>query len=549
MAGSTELVQLAATLGREFSYELLRAVAPCDEGVLRAELARLVEAELLFVRGRHPDARYQFKHALIQDAAYQSLLRKTRQQFHARIAEALEQHFPETCAAHPELLAHHCTQGNLVARAAENWARAGERAKQRGAAVEAVGHFRRGLELIRTLPESDERHAQEIRMHLGLGMALEWAVGSSAPEVDAHYAQVYALRQHSGWGLQLFPALCGRFRCWTLQAQHVRAQEVAEDLLAHASREHNTGFLVIAHRAAGGVLYFQGKHAEAQPHLEKVLAVAATAELRAAIFRDDFVDPWIISQAYLSLVLWSLGYPERAAEQSRQALRMAEGLDNTFGVAVALRYTSWLHAFCRDREATRATAERARVLATEKGFALEGVWARTLWSWTLAERGQGEQAVAGVRQGLADARARGASLARTYFLALLAEACARAGRPGEGLQALAEAQEFAESTGERFWLPEVHRLRGELLLQHDPGAGAAAEACFHQALEVARQQQARSLELRAALSLARLWQGQGRAQAAADLLAPVYGTFTEGLRTHDLQAARAFLEQGRPVHG
>jgi predicted ATPase len=545
LASNIEVAQLAAAIGREFSYELLQAVAPWEEGVLREELAKLVEAELLFVRGRPPGTRYQFKHALIQDAAYQSLLKKKRQQFHVRIAEALEQRFPETCASQPELLAHHFTEGTLVARAVEYWARAGDRAQQRGAAVEAVGHFNRGLELVRTLPESRERHAQEIRLHIGLGVALAATRGFGVPELEATYARAHALCQQTGLTAQVFPALFGRLRYCMNRAMHAYAQELAEEILQLAEREANGGFLVAAHCALGLTLLWQGRPAEALPHLEKVIAVEATAELRLALHRFAPIDPWVTAHAFLSWALWLLGYPDRAAGHSHEALRIAEGLDHPFSLGCALCDAAWLHRFSDDREEVRATAERARralALGTEKGFVGVIAWARILVGWTMAGPGQGEQALKEIRQGLEDLRAQAVLGDRNEMLPLLAEACARAGRPEEGLEALAEALEFADSTGETIFQAEVYRLKGELLLQHDPTAVAAAEACFRQAFELARRQQALSLELRAALSLARLWDRQGQHQAARDLLAPVYGAFTEGFRTHDLQTARALLE-------
>jgi predicted ATPase len=543
LASDLDVVQLAATIGREFRYELLSAAASCSEEALQQELAKLVEAELLFQHGRPPGARYQFKHALIRDAAYQSLLKKKRQQFHLRIAEVLEQRFPETCAAQPELLAHHFSEGQVAAKAVENLVLAGERAQQRGAVLEAVRHFRRGLDLIQGLPETLERRTQEIRMHIGIGMALEWTVGSSTPEVDSHYERAQALCLPSDGTAPLFAALYGRYRCWHLQGQHVGAQQLAEELLALAERDQNTAHLVAAHRALGRTLFFQGKHADALTHLEKVTAIAATAELRAAIYRFDVADPWVFAQCYLSLALWLLGYPDRAAEQSRQALSLADGLDHTFTLAVALRYACRLHHLCRDPERTRATAERALALSTEKGLPAFAGWARVLRGWALTEHGQGEQGIADIRQGLAAVRTLGANMALTYYLILLAEACASTGRPEEGLPALAEAQDLAHATGESYWQAEIHRLQGELLWQHDPTAAENAEACLQQALAVARRQQARSLELRAAMSLARLWHQQGKTQAARELLAPVYGSFTEGFQTHDLQAARGLLEQ------
>jgi predicted ATPase len=238
-----------------------------------------------------------------------------------------------------------------------------------------------------------------------------------------------------------------------------------------------------------------------------------------------------------------LGYPERAAEHSRQALSRAEKLGHPFSLGWALCDAAWLHQFGQDRERTRSTAARALALSTEKGFGGVGACARILFGWTLADPGQCEQALTTMRQGLEDLRAQGALSDRNSLMNLFAEVCLRAGELEEGLKAMAESQAFADAKGEDFWQPEVHRFKGELLLQHDPAAIQDAETCFRQALAVARRQQARSLELSAAMSLARLWQGQGKTQAAVEVLAPVYGAFTEGFDTPDLKAARALLEQ------
>jgi class 3 adenylate cyclase/predicted ATPase len=543
LASDLEVVQLAAAIGREFSHELLAAAAPCGEEALQQELAKLVEAGLLFQQGRPPAARYQFKHALIRDAAYQTLLKKKRQQLHLRIAEALERRFPVACAGQPDLLAHHFTEGNEVGKAVVYWERAGTQAQRAAAPAEAAGHFRRGLGLIEALPETPERQAQEIALQVGLGAALQATRGYSAPEVEAACARAHALCRQTGLTAKLFPALQGLCRHSFQRARYARARELAEDMLRLPDLDLTPGFAVAARYALGATLYQQGEPIEALSHLEKAVAVEATAEVRSASSRHDVLDPWVIAQLYLARALWLLGHPERAVEECRRAVTTAEGLNHPFSLCYALSCAAWLHQMRQDRESAGATASRALALATEKGFPIPRGWARALSGWALAE---GERAVAEVRAGLASLHAQGSELNRSSFLSLLAEACARAGRWDEGLKALDEAQEVIDATGEALWQAEVHRLRGELLLQLDAKAVQEAEACFAQALEVARRQQARSLELRAALSLGRLWEHQGQAQAGRELVAAVYGTFTEGLEAPELQAARAWLERGGP---
>jgi predicted ATPase len=543
MASNIEVVQLGATVGREFTYELVQAVSSLPETQLEQELAKLVEAELLFQRGRPPRVRYTFKHALIQDAAYQSLLKKKRQQFHLRIADVMETQFPETCENQPELVAHHFTEAASASKAVEYWDRAGQRAIGRCAHLEAIGHLSRGLELLRTLPETPERHTQEIRMHVSLGVPLQSTKGYSAPEVQENYARAHELCQELGLTVQLFPVLYGTFRYYMLQAKYAKAEELGGQLVGMADQTQNPNFLVAAHRAMGGPLVYQGHHKRALPHLKKVISIEPTPELRAEAYQYDVVDPWITSHSYMSWALWLLGYPEQALEQSQQAITRAEGLKHPFSVALALSFAQWLHQFCHDVDLTRETAERALAISTEQSFAFWIGWCRVLRGWTLAQQGQCEEAVTEIREGIVDWRAQGSELGCHYYFVLLAEACAKAGQIDDALNALGEAQGFADATGEGYWAPEIPRLKGELLLQRDPGAHPDAEKCFQQAIDLARRQEAKSLELRAAMSMGRLWQERGHLNEARDLLEKTYVWFKEGLDTHDLKQAKALLEQ------
>jgi class 3 adenylate cyclase/predicted ATPase len=542
MASNLDVVQLAAVIGREFNYDLVSTAGSCGEEALQRELAKLVDAELLFQHGRPPGAHYQFKHALIRDAAYQSLLKTRRQELHRRLAEVLEERFPETCTDQPQLLAHHFSEGNALAKAVTYFERAGEAAQRRGAAAEVVDHFHRAVELIHALPETPERHAREIPLQISLGVALAAARGYGVADLEGIFARVQALCLQTGLTSQLLPALFGRLRYCLNRAMHAEVQRLAEEMLRLAEREANGAFLVYAHCGLGLTLFFQGKHPEALWHLEWVVMVEATAELRRALRRYILVDPWVSAHAFLSWVHWSLGFPVRAAEHSRQALRTAEQLDHPFSIGLALCDGSFLHLLTQDREAACGAAARALALGREKGFVSLISWARIVEGWAVARTGDSEQALGAIREGLEELHAQAALSDRNVMLPVLAEVCARAGRPEEGLKALADAQQFADSTGEVYWQAEIHRLKGELLLQHDPTQTQDAETCFLQALEVARAQQARSLELRAAVSLGRLWRRQGRPQAAREMVAVVYGTFTEGFQTHDLQEARAFLE-------
>ena len=546
MASDIEVAQLAATIGREFSHDLVHAVSPLSEDELEFELGKLVEAELLLKRGRGARARYLFKHALIQDAAHQSLLKKKRQQFNQRIAEVLEEQFPDTVAGHPELLAHHFTEAGVAQQAVDYWDRAGQRSIERCAHHEAIGQLTKGLELLLTLPESGERNETEIRMQISLGVPLQSTKGYGAPEVEQTYARARELCNQMGETTQLFPVLYGLFRSHMLQAQYATAEELGEKLLGLAEKSKRSGYAVAANRALGSTLFYQGKYSRAMPHLEKVIAVEATPEHRADAYSYDVVDPWITSRSYKAWTLWLLGYPEQARVFSQQTIATAEGLEHPFSLALALSFASWLDQFCHDVERTREIAGKALAISEEQGYAFWIGWCKVLLGWTMAEQGQYAEAIDEIRRGLIDWRAQGSELGRTYFLALLAEACSKAGKPGEGLEALGEAQSFADSTGESYWAPELNRLKGELLLQHDPASIDDAGNRFKWALDQAREQGAKSLELRAATSLARLWQQQGKSAEAGELLAAVLGWFTEGHDTHDRQQARALLEQRYP---
>jgi len=543
MASNIEVAQLGATIGREFTYELASAVSSLTEQELQAELAKLVEAELLLQRGRPPRTRYTFKHALIQDAAYQSLLKKERQQFHRQIGETLEQQHPETIDSQPELLAHHFTEANVAGKAVAYWDRAGERDVGRGAHLEAVTHLTKGLELLQTLPESPDRDQLEVRMQISLGVPLQSTRGYGAPEVQEVYARARELCHKMGDSMQLFPVLYGLFRSQMLRAEYVSAEELGRQIHDLAEKSGKPVFVVAANRALGSTQFYQGKYASSMPHLEKVISIAATPEDRAEAYTYDVVDPWITSRSYRTWTLWLLGYPEQARSESLETVSTAQGVNHPFSLALALSFASWLDQFSRDVELTRETAEEALEMADEHGFAFWIGWAEVLLGWVRSEEGQHEEAIELIRKGLVDWRAQGSELGRTYFLALLAEAYGRAGKPNGGLEALDEAQEFAKATAEAYWDPEIHRLRGELLLQQDPGAAQAAEACLQQALNTARGQGAKSLELRAVMSMARLWRDQGRTGDARALLGDTYGWFTEGHDTHDLKAARALLDE------
>jgi class 3 adenylate cyclase/predicted ATPase len=536
------VAQLGATIGRTFSSALLRAVAPLDEATVQHGLRQLVEAELVYQRGVGPQATYLFKHALIQDVAYQSLLRSTRQQYHQRIAQVLEVQFPETVTTQPELLAHHYTEAGLMAQAIPYWQQAGQRALERSAAPEAIQHLTTSLALLAMLPETLARAQQELDLRLALGSAFIATKGYAAPEVEQTYGRARALCAQVGDTPQLFPALQGLCQFYYGQGAFPTARELGEQLYQLAQREAAPTHLLEAHDALGSTFFYLGDYPTAWTHLEQgIVCTDPTAE-RAQALRHG-VALGVRCLAIAANVLWCLGYPAQAMRRSQEALALAQALAHPYSLALAQFWAVYLHCRRREALAAQAQADALLPLATAQGFAL-WVEVGTCWrGWALAMQGESEAGLAQLYQGLAAVLATGWTLGRPSCLVLLAEAAGHAGQVTEGLRLLAEALRAFEASERGDGLVEAYRLKGLLLLRQAAPDAAQAEACFQQALTIAHRQQAKSWELRAAMSLSRLWQQQGKRKEAHDLLAPVYHWFTEGFDTVDVQEAKALLDE------
>jgi class 3 adenylate cyclase/predicted ATPase len=537
-----EVAQLGAVLGREFAYEMLRTLAGVEESLLQERLAQLVDTELLYQRGRPPRARYIFKHALVQDAAYASLLKSTRQQYHQQVAQMLEARFPDTVATEPELVAHHYTEAACYAQAVGYWQQAGQRAMQRSANVEAIAHLRQGIALLTTLPDTPERVQAELTLQTTLGPALMATRGYAAPEVAATYNRARELCQQAEETPELFPVLWGMWLLYLGRAEHETAREFAEQCLSLARRLDDPALLLEAHLALGDSWFHLGQFSQAHSHFEQSMRIYDPQQHHDLAFRYGNVDPGAVCLAFAGLTLWMLGYPDQALARVNEALTLAQHLEHPSTLArVGLYYPTFLHQLCREWQVVSELATTAITVATAHQIALVLAAGPIMRGWALAMQGQGAEGLAQLRQGLDAYRATGAAFQRPHFLSMLAEVHGVMGQPEAGLTALSEALTLVEKTGERYYEAELHRLKGELLLQHAVPEVSHAEACFQQALDIARRQQAKSLELRAAVSLGRLWQQQGKRQEARDLLAPVYSWFTEGLDTADLQEAKALL--------
>jgi predicted ATPase len=540
------VAQHAAVIGRQCSYALLQAVTRLDAMTLQHELKRLVEAELLYQRGLPPQATYIFKHALIQDAAYQSLLKSTRQQYHQRIAQILEAHFHEVCETQPELLAHHYTEAELLAQAVDAWQQAGLRADTRSAYAEAIAHFTRALDVLQTMPETPQHIQCAIELHTALGWSLQAVKGYAATEAERAYTRALELCQQIEaiphrvsvlLGLWVFRAIRGELRL---------AREIGEQLLTLAPHAPDEPVPTLAHMALGFTLFHLGELAAAHHHLAQgIVLYGGQTPLVATTYVGGVQDPKMLCLSYTARALWLLGYPDQALQQSQAALAHAQALAHPVTLLYAMAQGIMLQLWRGDTPQLQERIEVVRTLATEQGIAhivATSTFKRGLW---LLERGQEQEGSAKVQQGLTAYGAMGARLELPYMLAQLAETYGSLGQPAEGLARLAEALALVETSGERWWETELYRLKGELLLSPvgiQPSVGEA-EACMQKALALARHQQAKSLELRAAMSLSRLWQQQGKRAEAYDLLAPIYGWFTEGFDTADLQEAKALLEE------
>jgi class 3 adenylate cyclase/predicted ATPase len=541
-----EVAQLGAVLGREFAYELLQAITPQDENALQEGLAQLVAAELLYQRRRPPRARYVFKHALIQDAAYASLLKSTRQQVHQQVAQVFETRFPALVETQPELVAQHYTAAGCTEQAIPYCQRAGQQASNRSAYLEALSHVTTGIELLKSLPETPEHTQQALTLHIALGMALQITKGSAAPEVEHAYTQARALCQQVGETPELVPVLLGLWRFYLVRPQLHTARELGDTLLRLAQRTDDPALAVIAHYALGATWWWLGAFPAARQHLEEGIALYIPVQRRAPAFligRGGIgQDPGVGCRANAARTLWCLGYPDQALAHIHEALALAHALSHPFSLAFAWCWAAFVSQVRREVPAVHEQAEAAVALSTEQGFTQWAAWGTSVRGWALAMQGQGEEGMAQVRQGITAWQATGAALIVPFLYTVLADVSDHLGHAEDGLQTLAEAHTLVEQHEERWWEAEVCRLRGVLLLRQLETPPAEAEAWLQRALDVARRQQAKALELRAAMSLAQLWQQQGKRAEAYEILAPIYGWFTEGFDTADLQEAKALLE-------
>ena len=541
MATAKSIAQQAAVIGRQFSFELLQAVCQLDNAVLERELVLLVDAELVYQRGMPPQATYIFKHALVTDAAYASLLRSTRQAYHRRIVQVLEEQFPETVETQPELLAHHYTEAGLSEPAIVYWQLAGENAIQRSANMEAIVHLTRGLDLITTLPDTAMRTEQELALHIALGAPLIAIKGYVAPEVQHAHTRAWHLCQQIGDTPQLFSVLCGLQLFYSVSADFHTAYEAGEQLLSLAQRQQEPPLLVTAHYALGTNLFWLGEFPSALAQLEQGIAFYNPRQQHSFAFRSG-QDHGVICLTRAAMALGSLGYADQARTRIYEALALARQMQHPYSLALALHWAMLVEYQFREGQAVRERAQAAMILSTEHGFASILPVAAVMHGWALVQQGEHEAGLEQMCGGLKIWQTTGAKLLQAFFHALIAQAYGKVGLPEEGLTILDAALALLDKHDERWCETEIRRIKGCLLFQSSKNQ-TEAESCFRRAITIAQNQSAKSWELRASTSLARLWQSQGKRQEAYDLLAPVYNWFTEGFDTADLIEARSLLNE------
>jgi predicted ATPase len=525
-------------LGREFAYELIGQVAQRDERGLQAALGQLSDAGLLFCRGTAPHAFYLFKHALVQDAAYSTLLRGRRQELHERVAAALEEHFADLVERQPELLAHHLAAAGNTGRAVDQWLKAGRHAAGQLAYLEAITHFERGLGLLHSLPESAIRDGREIELQLALGLCQFPTKG--ADEAKLPYMRALELAEINGEPHQRFEALYGLWQSNAVSGRIAAASPLSERLLRMTEREGDDGSRLQAHHSGWATWYWAGDQAKAREHADAGRRLYDPKKHASHRFAYGGHDPGVCAGYCGAQSEWLLGYPETALASIAGSVALAEGIAHPFSLCMALTFSSVLYLNRREPERALRQLETAEALAAEQRLSLiyePGV----LRGVALLGQGAIDEATARIREGVANWTRLGRTILLPYGLAFLAEGLARHGDQTAALVALREGLETARATGEQHWDAELHRLTGTVLLAENKLD--ESQACYQQAICTAQDQHAKSLELRAATSLARLWAEQGRRAEASDVLAPVYGWFTEGFDTADLIEAKALLAE------
>jgi len=538
-----EVAQIGAVAGREFHYELLTAVAGLSSQKLDEALDQLVRSELMFCRGEIPHAIYTFKHALMRDAAYAGLLKSRRTQLHAAIANALEQEFPAVVQTQPEIVAYHYTQARSYEKALHYWYEAAERSAARSAHNEAVGHLEQGLRLIPSIDNPALRNKSELLLQTSLGKSLRATKGWSTESVKHAYTRALQLCKETGLDEHTLPAVFGLWAWNFLRAALGEAQALAKHLLNTAENVDDSVFKVLAHEALGFTLFAQGKFAAAHAELER--SISLCEDDKAAMYLDlSAQDPRVHVRSYDSMALWLLGYPDRALRMCAEARRYAAATRHPFSQAIAQSISLRVHQLRGDAAAVAGQANAAVAFCEEYEFVHYLAMALILRGWASTQQGEFEKGIAEIQEGLEKERVTGALLYESYALGLLADACIKNKRYRQALDFLEQAKSrFDDDSSECFYAAEIYRLLGETYLRSNQNLDRA-EHYFSKGLKIAREQKARSFELRLCLSICDLYELGQNAERYRSELTEIYRSFNEGFETTDLVRARARLKSG-----
>src|SRR5262245_43176941 len=540
LAPVREIGQIGAAIGRDFSYSLLRAVTGRDETALTHALSQLEQAELVFRRGEAPEAVYSFKHALVRDAAYESLLKSRRQQLHGQIAGALEEKFADIVASQPEIAAHHFTEAGLFERAVDYWLRAGQHAARRSANAEALNHLARGLELVPNFADPTLRNKSELLLQTSLGHSLRATKGWSVESVKRAYTRALQLCKESGFDEHTLPAVFGLWTWNFLRAALGEAQALAENLVNTAQNADDPVFKVLGYEALGFTSFARGNFPAAHAALERSISMCEDGKI-AAYLDLSAQDPRVHVRLYDGMALWLLGYPDRALRICAEARRYADDSRHPFSEAMARTISLRVHQLRGEAAVIARQVTAAIELCKEHGFVHYLAMAMILGGWACAQLGEFDKGIAEIREGLEKERETDALLLESYTLGLLADACIKSQRYGQALDFLDQAQSrLDEESSERFYAAEIYRLLGETYARSHRELDRA-ERYMRKGLEVARKQKAKSLELKVCMSMYDLYELRHDAGKYRSQLGEVYGFFSEGFDTMDLVRARARL--------
>jgi len=547
LGSAKEVAQIGAVIGREFSHALLAAVSRKEERELQSTLGSLMAAGLLFRQGVPPHATYLFKHALLQDAAYGTLLREPRRALHARIAETLESQFGEIAGNQPELLARHCTEAALIEKAAGLWGKAGQRSLARSALVEAIVQLSRALDQIAALRPTPALRREQVKLQVALITPLMHVKGHAAPETKAAaerarllIEQAEAVGEPPEDALLLFSVLYSFWVASYMAFNGDAMRELSAQFFALAEKQRTSAALIIAHRLIASSLMLTGDIAEGRAHFDQTLALYDPVQHGPLATRFG-QDVRVAALAYRSWTLWLLGYPQAALTDAEEGLNYARKTSQAATLMYALYHTSFSHIHCGSYAAAKEEADELVTLANEKGSSFWKAHGLSMQGCLCALTGKASEAVDLINSGIIGLRPTRATAFLPSYLSCLARASAELGQSDEASRCIEGVTSAIETSKEKWCEAEVHRVAGEIALLSPEPEAAKAEAYFQRALAVARKQQAKSWELRAAMSMARLWRSQGKPQQARELLAPVNGWFTEGFDTLDLKEAKALL--------